>query len=72
MGMHGKQMVSSGDGGVIIMSGHSLAKYDKDLNLIKEVEVKGDQGERKEHGMMMDEDGDDDDDDMPAAPPAKP
>ena len=35
-----KQMVATSDGGVIVMAGHKLFKYDKDLNLVKEVELK--------------------------------
>jgi hypothetical protein len=38
--MGGAQMVASGDGGVIIMVGNKLVKYDKDLNLVKDVEIK--------------------------------
>lgn len=34
-------MVSSSDGGVIVMSGNHLTKYDKNLNVVKEVEIKG-------------------------------
>ena len=41
MGMGGKpEMVASSDGGVIVLSGNKLYKYDKNLNLIKEVEIK--------------------------------
>lgn len=40
MAMMQKQMVASGDGGVIILTGNKLLKYDKDLNLIKAVELK--------------------------------
>lgn len=46
MGMMGmmmkKQMVSTPEGGVIVISGNKLLKYDKDLNLVKEVEIKMD------------------------------
>ena len=38
--MMGKEMVSSGDGGVIILVGNKLLKYDSDLNLVKETEIK--------------------------------
>ncbi|MBN2097531.1 MAG: hypothetical protein JW714_03515 [Candidatus Omnitrophica bacterium] len=38
--MMGKQMVASDDGGVIVMVGNKLLKYDRDLNLKKEVEIK--------------------------------
>jgi hypothetical protein len=34
------QMVATDEGGVIVLSGNKLAKYDADLNLVKEVEVK--------------------------------
>lgn len=34
------QMVAASDGGVIVMMGNKLYKYDKDLNLKKEVEIK--------------------------------
>ncbi|MDD4908163.1 MAG: hypothetical protein PHJ00_03785 [Candidatus Omnitrophica bacterium] len=40
MGFIPKQMVASNDGGVIILAGNKLMKYDKDLNLVKEVEIK--------------------------------
>jgi hypothetical protein len=38
--MMDKTMVASGDGGVIVMIGNKLFKYDKDLELKKEVEIK--------------------------------
>ena len=38
-GMMGKAMVPSNDGGVIVMMGNKLFKYDKNLNLVKEVEM---------------------------------
>lgn len=37
-----KSMVASNDGGVIVMIGNKLMKYDKDLNLLKEAEIKVD------------------------------
>ncbi len=40
MGAMQKQMVSTNDGGVIVLTGNKLLKYDKDLNLVKEVELK--------------------------------
>ncbi len=40
MGMVQKQMVATNDGGAIVLLGNKLLKYDKDLNLIKEVELK--------------------------------
>lgn len=40
-GMTGKgDIVATQDGGVIVMMGGKLYKYDKDLNLVKEAEVK--------------------------------
>lgn len=38
--MMSKKMVASGDGGVIVLVGNKLLKYDKDLNLVKEAEIK--------------------------------
>ncbi len=37
-----KEMVATSDGGVIVMVGNKLLKYDKDLNLKKEAELKMD------------------------------
>lgn len=37
-----KEMVATGDGGVIVMAGNKLLKYDKNLNLVKEAEIKMD------------------------------
>jgi len=37
-----KMMIATSDGGVIVMAGKKLIKYDKDLNLVKEVEIKMD------------------------------
>ena len=37
-----RQMVASNDGGVIVLAGNKLYKYDKNLNLVKEAEVKTD------------------------------
>ena len=39
--MMGKpQMVATDEGGVIVLAGNKLMKYDAELNLVKEVEVK--------------------------------
>jgi hypothetical protein len=39
--MMGKsQMVATDEGGVIVLAGNKLMKYDADLNLVKDVEVK--------------------------------
>lgn len=37
-----REMVVTEDGGVIVMVGNKLMKYDKDLNLVKEAEIKVD------------------------------
>ena len=49
MGMHPmmksmmeKLMVPTADGGVVVLMGNKLTKYDKDLNVVKEVEIKMD------------------------------
>ena len=40
MPMMGKvQMVATDEGGVIVLAGNKLMKYDADLNIVKEVEV---------------------------------
>ncbi|MBN1404986.1 MAG: hypothetical protein JW946_00520 [Candidatus Omnitrophica bacterium] len=38
--MNKNQMVAASDGGVIVLSGNRLLKYDKNLDLKKEVEIK--------------------------------
>jgi len=40
-----KSMIATADGGVIILIGNKLMKYDKNLNLVKEVEIKIDKEE---------------------------
>jgi hypothetical protein len=63
MSMHGggrmggppqSQMVATNDGGVIVLMGPKLMKYDADLNLVKEVEVKMPKGPMgdKQYSMM--------------------
>ena len=49
MGMHGMMMkmmdrnvVATSDGGIVIVTGNKLTKYDKSLNVVKEVELKMD------------------------------
>lgn len=37
-----KKMIATPDGGVILMFGNKLIKYNKDLDLVKEVELKMD------------------------------
>ena len=47
-GMMGRSLVATSDGGVIVMVGNKLLKYDKNLDLKKEVEIKMDvEGMRK-------------------------
>lgn len=38
--MNKTSMVAANDGGVIILNGQKLSKYDANLNLVKEVEIK--------------------------------
>ncbi len=54
MGSMQKQMVATNDGGVIILVGNKLLKYDKDLNLVKEVEVQAEAGLKIDVGSMQD------------------
>ena len=52
--MMSASLLETKDGGVIVMSGTKLMKYDKDLNLVKEVEVKMDiEGIQKMMQKMM-------------------
>ncbi len=37
-----KSVVATSDGGIIVVAGNKLTKYDKDLNVVKEVELKMD------------------------------
>ena len=53
--MMNKTMVATNDGGVIVMVGHKLMKYDKDLNLVKEAEIKIDWDKMKATCPMMNE-----------------
>jgi hypothetical protein len=57
-GMMRAQMLSSSDGGVIVLRGGTLYKYDKDLNLKKQVELPHPEGwgkfkDGRDSGMMM-------------------
>ena len=56
MGSMQKSMVSV-DGGVVVMAGNRLMKYDKDLNLVKEAEVKVDMKKMHEEMMKTKEEG---------------
>ena len=51
--MMGKTMVGTSDGGVIVLNGNKLTKYDKDLNLVKEVEAKMDMEGMQKNMMEM-------------------
>ena len=37
-----KSIAATGDGGIFVMAGNKLIRYEKDLNLVKETEVKTD------------------------------
>ena len=50
--MRSSTMVVSNDGGVIVLTGSKLYKYDKNLNLIKEAEIKTEMGGMWMSGMM--------------------
>jgi heme/copper-type cytochrome/quinol oxidase subunit 4 len=50
-----KEIISTGDGGVIVMACNKLYKYDKDLNLVKEVELKIDQEMKEKMEKMQKE-----------------
>ena len=39
-GMHKPSVVATSDGGIVIVDGPKIAKYDAQLNLVKEVELK--------------------------------
>lgn len=51
--MHKDSLVATEDGGVVLMQGPRLIKYDKDLNLIKEVEIP--RGKKPAHHEMQNE-----------------
>ena len=58
--MH-SNMIASSDGGVIVMSGGKLIKYDNQLNVVKQVDLpKSEMGMMGKDMEMMDKDGDDD------------
>jgi hypothetical protein len=52
-GMMHKEMVATQDGGVIVMVDNKLLKYDKDVNFVKEVELKIDMKEKQEKMQQM-------------------
>jgi len=52
--MMSKSVVATSDGGVVVLIGNKLQKYDKNLELKKEVEIKVDMGSmRKMKNKMM-------------------
>ena len=61
MGTHGmmtkmmeKSVVATSDGGIVVVMGNKLTKYDKDLNVVKEVELRMDmEGMQKMMSDMM-------------------
>jgi len=68
-GMGGPSLVATSDGGVVVLSGCTLTKYDKNLKEVKEVQLKCGMmkkgcpmmgGGKKGMGMMDDDDDDDD------------
>ncbi len=71
--MNKTSMVASNDGGVIVLSGHKLSKYDANLNLVKEVEIKAEESkmcamcQKMSKGMGKPDMDNDDDDKAPAA-----
>ncbi|MFH1622665.1 MAG: hypothetical protein ABIA97_06065 [Candidatus Omnitrophota bacterium] len=48
-----KQIVATEDGGVIVLTGNKLLKYDKNLNLKKEAEIPMDMGGMHKRMMQM-------------------
>jgi hypothetical protein len=53
--MMGKYLIATEDGGIVVMAGNKLIKFDKDLNRIKEVEIKIDVEGIKKRMMQMKE-----------------
>lgn len=51
--MSDKSLVATSDGGVVVLVGHKLIKFDKDLNVVKEVEIGIDVEEMKKICPMM-------------------
>ena len=54
--MHKDSMIATSDGGVIVMSGPRLIKYDSALNLVKEVELP--KGKKRSPSEMKNEQSD--------------
>ena len=52
--MMNKSVVPTSDGGIVIVAGNKITKYDKDLNVVKEAEVKVDmEATKKQMADMM-------------------
>jgi len=54
-GMMEKEIVTTQDGGVIVMTCGKMYKYDKDLNLVKEVELKAVEDMKEKMKKMKEE-----------------
>ena len=52
-GMMEKSIIATADGGVIVLAGNKLIKYDQDLNIVKEVEIKVDMDAMQKHMTEM-------------------
>jgi len=50
-----KEIIAMPDGDVVVMAGNKLYKYDKDFNLIKEVELKAEQEMKEKMEKMQNE-----------------
>lgn len=54
--MMAKTIIATGDGAFVVMAGNKLSKYDKDLNLLKDVQVKMDMdGMQNKFSQMMEQ-----------------
>ena len=51
--MMDKSVVPTEDGGIVIVAGNKIMKYDKDLNLVKEAEIKMDMDAMQKNMMEM-------------------
>jgi len=52
-GMMEKTIIATADGGVFVLVGNKLIKYDKNLNLVKEIEIKIDMEAMQKNMMEM-------------------
>ncbi len=52
-GMMEKSIIATTEGGVIVLAGNKIVKYDKDLNVVKEVEIKVDVEAMQKNIMEM-------------------